>query len=742
MPLVDLAALYLYGLKYLAIVTAILLAVLGLDDLFVDIAYWSRRLWRKLTVYRRHDRADAGMVLHQEQRPIVVMIPAWQEADVIGDMVDAASEAIDYENYHIVVGTYPNDEATERVVDGLSRRHPNVHRIKCAQPGPTSKADCLNNIVAGVFQLEKKLGVTFEGFVLHDAEDVIPPLELRVFNYLLADKDLIQLPVYPLPRPLHKFTGGHYIDEFAEQHAKDIVVREALAGQVPSAGVGTCFSRRALLALMRERDAVPFDTRSLTEDYDIAVRLARQGMKEVFVRFPSARDAGDRELGATVVAVREYFPEHFVAAIRQKARWITGIVFQGLSSLRWSDSFWANYFLWRDRRGLVAHPVSFLATFLLINVLALWLYEWAANEPWRFMGVFTGDRLLVTLLWINGFLLANRLAHRIYFVWAQYGFLQGLMSAPRAFWSNVINFFATIRAALTFFRSANRQQLGWDKTEHEFPELARSGEATALGQLAVSSGLITEAQLDEALTERKPLEKLGQALLRLELVAPEQLAVLLARQAGIESEPFDPRQIDERQRELLPPGLCRKYGTFPLRREPDGTLVVACESPLLTMQIRALERRMNCDVRCVTVPQGAVTVALRVHCSDRPIENPIEMLKQAVAADRLGPAEAERLWQRYLHRQVLLGDILRGTHVIAAGALHQALLGYERSELPLGRYLVENGYLSEEALEQALQLQRELQPTMRELLESAGVSARSESDGGPDRQGGAGRDAP
>ena len=40
------------------------------------------------------------------------------------------------------------------------------------------------------------------------------------------------------------------MDEFAEWHAKDLVVRESVSGSVPSAGVGTCFSRRALLALV------------------------------------------------------------------------------------------------------------------------------------------------------------------------------------------------------------------------------------------------------------------------------------------------------------------------------------------------------------------------------------------------------------------------------------------------------------------------------------------------------------
>ena len=76
------------------------------------------------------------------------------------------------------------------------------------------------------------------------------------------------------------------MDEFAEWHAKDLVVRESLVGSVPSAGVGTCFSRRALLALNAETDNQPFNTESLTEDYDVGARLGKMGMQSIFARFP------------------------------------------------------------------------------------------------------------------------------------------------------------------------------------------------------------------------------------------------------------------------------------------------------------------------------------------------------------------------------------------------------------------------------------------------------------------------
>ncbi len=52
-----------------------------------------------------------------------------------------------------------------------------------------------------------------------------------------------------------------------------------------------------------------------------------------------------------MICVREYFPDTFSTAVRQKSRWIIGIVFQGFKTHKWTSSLTLNYFLWRDRKG-------------------------------------------------------------------------------------------------------------------------------------------------------------------------------------------------------------------------------------------------------------------------------------------------------------------------------------------------------------------------------------------------------
>ena len=72
------------------------------------------------------------------------MIPAWDEKAVIFRMLLNTVATVDYRNYHIFVGTYPNDEATKMEVEKAREIYPNIDVIVTPSDGPTNKADCLN----------------------------------------------------------------------------------------------------------------------------------------------------------------------------------------------------------------------------------------------------------------------------------------------------------------------------------------------------------------------------------------------------------------------------------------------------------------------------------------------------------------------------------------------------------------------------------------------------------------------
>lgn len=467
--LLDVFATWLYGLKVIAITLAVIMFISGLDDFFIDVVYWVRRIKRKLSVYRRYPRMSYRELYKPDEKPLAIMVPAWNETGVIGNMAELAATTLDYENYHIFVGTYPNDPDTQRDVDEVCARFPNVHKVICARPGPTSKADCLNNVLDAITQFERSANFAFAGFILHDAEDVISPMELRLFNYLVERKDLIQIPVYPFEREWTHFTSMTYIDEFSELHGKDVPVREALAGQVPSAGVGT------------------------------------------------------------------------------------------------------------------------------------------------------------------------------------------------------------------------------------------------------------EEQLDTALRNRVEGLRLGGSMLMQGLISAEQLAQALAEQNGVAWESIDAWQIPSSLIAEMPASVALHYAVLPLRLDNDE-LIVGSEDGIDPVSLAALTRKVGRKVRYVIVLRGQIVTGLRHWYARRRGHDPRAMLYNAVQHQWLTEQQAGEIWRQYVPHQFLFAEILTTLGHINRSAINVLLLRHERSSLPLGKFLVTEGVISQETLDRVLTIQRELQVSMQSLLLKAGLN--------------------
>lgn len=302
-------------LGWLLVPLSLYILVSALDDFLVD-ALWLRRVvkgwWRGLETQQAH--------VPIPERPIAIAIPCWHEADVIGDMLDHNLAALRYSKYRVLVGVYPNDPATRRAVADAAKRHPKVRAICLPHDGPTVKADCLNWICRTLEDEERAMGEEFVCLVQHDAEDLIHPDELSLFNSRIDEACFLQLPVLPLPTPAWELTHGVYCDDFAESQSKDLVTRHLAGSFVPGCGVGTALRRDALRSL-EDRDGDVFDATSLTEDYDLGLRLFRMGLKQIFLPLLLDRNG--------YVATREYFPRRWKDAVRQRSRWIAGNALQG-----------------------------------------------------------------------------------------------------------------------------------------------------------------------------------------------------------------------------------------------------------------------------------------------------------------------------------------------------------------------------------------------------------------------------
>ena len=81
----------------------------GINDLLVDLIYFSRAGWRSMTVYRRHPRFFANQFFFTCKPGFIAMlVPAWDESSVIASMLKATLGRLDYDDYRIFVGHYDN----------------------------------------------------------------------------------------------------------------------------------------------------------------------------------------------------------------------------------------------------------------------------------------------------------------------------------------------------------------------------------------------------------------------------------------------------------------------------------------------------------------------------------------------------------------------------------------------------------------------------------------------------------
>ena len=426
----------------------------GLDDLLIDAIWIVRTLWRRVTVYRRYPRAAASALQPQYPGRIAVFIPAWQEDEVIGPMLSNARRAWGEADHLIYVGVYPNDQATQAAVAPFAGQH--VRMVICPRAGPTTKADCLNAMWRALLADEAVSGAV-KAIVLHDAEDLVHSAELRVFDTLIERFALVQLPVVPLIDPASRWIAGHYNDEFAEAHGRTIVVREAIGAGIPSAGVGCAFARNMLGAIAEARGGAPFDEDSLTEDYELGLRIGERGGRAAFVRLPGGQSGG-------MVAVRAHFPATLETAVRQKSRWIAGIALSGWDRLGWRGGIAENWMRLHDRRALLGAIVLVIAYLALVLSAAL-----IAGNAVFGLPLPPPTPALRAMFMVTSVLLVWRLTVRCFFVTRTYGWHEGARSVPRVIIGNVIAIIAARRALWLYLTMRRDGVVRWDKTRHAFP---------------------------------------------------------------------------------------------------------------------------------------------------------------------------------------------------------------------------------------------------------------------------------
>lgn len=572
------------ALAYVAVVGFL---VSGLDDLFFDTQFL-------VYLFRHRKRPHVSLQdlkLAPEQW-VAILVPAWQEGGVVNQMAEFATRVALYEKYDIFIGVYPNDPETSRCVDVLCARHPRLHKVQVPHAGPTSKADCLNWLYRGMRANEERGRREYQVVAIHDAEDVLHPLVLKVYNHFIPrEYDMGQVPVFALELPVWRYwTGNTYIDDFAELHTKDLFVRESIGGVVPSAGVGTAFSRTALDKLAAENGGDPFYLGNLTEDYEVGIRIKRAGYRAGFISVPVERIVRRKRRDGTlgpprtiteVVAIRECFPTTIRAALRQRSRWILGISFQTWEQAGWQGNLPMRYTLLRDRRAPLTHLINMVGYLVLAYVAAQWLFRltpWAQQLYVR--PLFLADSLLWKLTIVDSCLLLYRAAQKFISVQHIYNVKQAAWSLPRTVLGNLINFLATVRAAKQY---AGHKLFGrpivWLKTAHTFPAEEELAEYTgSIEDLLVEDGLVTREQIFEALRTAQA----GSAplcLLRLGLLDEKDFTKVWAKFSRLGIRFIDPARVPRAALRRLPEARSLELNALPVEAGDEGLAMAFLEPP-------------------------------------------------------------------------------------------------------------------------------------------------------------------
>lgn len=678
--------------RHLLIVLVVVFALGGIGDFFVDVYYWLRQLSRKIFKGYLIKPLTLDDLMAVEEKPTAFLIPAWNEAGIIKEMLINTLNLINYENYFIFVGVYPNDLETQAEVDEVCKLNSRLIKIVNPKNGPTTKGDNLNAIYQGLLAWEEQRGIKFDVIVLSDAEDIHHPLILKLFNYLMPRFEMIQIPIVPLETKWSQFVGGVYMDEFVEMHLKELIVREKFSRVLPSAGTSTAFWRDRLEEMARLKGGYIFNPQSLAEDYEVGVRMGKMGRKQIVLvqfidRVLPRRSRFGRKMRLKrvkeLIATRAFFLTEFRKAMRQRARWIYGIAWQGWKNLGWSSEGRVNFALVRDRLTLVSNFIYFWAYLLILYIL--FIYAAHLFKPsFTVRPLVRREEIWGILAQIVFFFFAWRLLMRFLFVGKIYGLTQALLSPVRIIVGNILNFASALLALSWIIKAAStRKQREWTKTEHRYPAKNLELFRLKLGDLLLARRVVSVEKLREAIQLQPKINKpLGEILVEKGYLEEEELMKTIAYQLSLPFAEIDPFAVDPVLIRLISKELAHHYRVFPLKIE-NQILHLATDRVDVDRLKFDLTRKLGVDIKfMLTTPRDTDYALKRAYCRD-----------YWKILDMMGIG------------RIRLGELLLKKEIIRKDDLVQALREQKRSYQPLGEILLRQGKISKQVLDQLLQLQ-------------------------------------
>src|SRR5581483_3834515 len=172
-----------------------------------------------------------------------------------------------------------------------------------------------------------------------------------------------------------------------------------------------------------------------------------------------------------------------------------------------------------------------------------------------------------------------------------------------------------------------------------------------LGQILLEQGLLTQEQLERALSEHRNAPKsLGRVLIDLGYIQERDLVRALAEQVGLEFVDLSEYQVEPTATTLLPESLARRYRAIPIG-EREGKLLVAMSDPANVYALDDIRAITNRDVQPVVATASDVEQAISKYSGmgdqieaaleDAPIVKLVNAIMTQAVADRASDVHIE-----------------------------------------------------------------------------------------------------
>ena len=133
------------------------------------------------------------------------------------------------------------------------------------------------------------------------------------------------------------------------------------------------------------------------------------------------------------------------------------------------------------------------------------------------------------------------------------------------------------------------------------PPAITSSARKQVGQILMAKGILTQAQIDQAIEEQRNRDHkqlLGEILIEMGMATEDQVVEALAEAYGVPYAKLAPRLADPKIIELVPRDYLEKYSVLPLFRVRN-VLTVAMSEPSNVFLIEEISRMTGCSVQVV-----------------------------------------------------------------------------------------------------------------------------------------------